>query len=222
MPLKARGGAPPDARPKQLQAVIKAAVGAGGEWVLDVLGAPFGSVLDKDGDGEWFDGATDFHPDQFGLPPAVYYHGWTPEGKPSTAPAYIGKTIRRWVDGAGVWFRVVLNKASAYARRVWEAAQQDRARASTGAIPHLARVSPSGHILEWPIGELSLLDVEGGRRPVNRHAVALPVMKALYDQAGMELPRAAYGVNPGCEREIRRHAGLWRCKELLRQIREMD
>lgn len=180
---------------------VKAVQGEGGEWVLDVLGAPYGSVLDKDADGEWFDANTNFHADKFGMPPAVYYHGWDEEGRPKGSPSYIGKTIKRWVDSAGMWFRVVLDQAKAEAKRVWEAAQRNVARASTGTLPHLARVEQGGHIVEWPIGELSLLDAEGGRQPVNRHAIAVPAMKAVYDQAGLSWPDDIASESGGPEAE---------------------
>ena len=45
-----------------------------------------------------------------------------------------------------------------------------------------------GHIAEWPVGELSVFDADGPRQPANRYAVAVPVLKAVYDQAGIALP----------------------------------
>lgn len=164
------------------------AIKAVGDWELEVLGVPFGSPAQKDAHGEYFSLATKFHEDKFGLPPAVYYHGYSENGKPSGSPQYIGKTIRRWVDAKGVWFRVVLDKSNSYAGKVWEAAKAGMARASSGSISHLVRRARDGHITEWVVAELSVFDTYGGKDPANNYAVAIPVMKMVYQQAGLSLP----------------------------------
>lgn len=168
---------------------VKAVDNSNGEWVLDVLGNPWGGPNGgRDSDGEFFSPQTKFHEDKFGLPPAVYYHGYDPDnGRPSGEPQYIGKTVSREVRSDGVWYRVVLDKASRFAQRVWEAAKQGIARASSGSN-HLHRVDKDGHIREWPVTELSIFDAVGKRQPANSYAVALPAMKAVYQAAGLPLP----------------------------------
>ena len=162
---------------------------AAGDWELDVLGVPFGGPNNgRDAQGEYFDEQTALHPDKWALPPVVYYHGYTPEGKPAGKPEYIGKAVSRWVDQAGVWYRVVLDQANALSKRVMDAARQLAARASSGSISHLVRVGADGHIDEWPVAELSIFDASGKRQPANQYAMALPVAKALYDQAGLQWP----------------------------------
>jgi hypothetical protein len=161
---------------------------AGGAWEVDVLIAPFGSEANKDSDGEFFDATTKFHEDKWPSPPAVYYHGYDAPGKPAQAPAYIGQTVKRWVDAAGAWLRVKLDETSEYARRVWDAVQAGTARASSGSARHLTRTESNGHIAEWPIVEASLFDTSDGKQPANRYAVALPAAKAVYEQAGIEIP----------------------------------
>ena len=158
------------------------------EWVLDILAVPFGSPDNRDSQGEYFDAQTHLHEDKYPLPPLVYHHGMTDglQAKEET-PEYLGKTIKRWVDGAGVWVRGVLDKTAARAKVVWEAAKQGLARASSGST-HLARVDQDGHIREWPVSEISIFDVSDGRQPANRHAVAIPAMKAIYERAGLPLP----------------------------------
>ncbi len=74
------------------------------------------------------------------------------------------------------------------ARRVWEAAKKELARASSGSIEHLTRKDRDGHIEEWPVAELSVFDIGEGRQPANRHAVALPVLKSIYEQADLDWP----------------------------------
>lgn len=154
---------------------------------LDVLGIPFGSSSNKDAHDEYFSAQTEFHFDKFGLPPAVYYHGFNEIG-PMGKPEYIGRCVSREVKGDGVWFRVVLDLASALARKVFEAAQAGVARASSGTIAHLMRKSGDGHITEWPIVELSVFDTYNGKSPANPYAVALPVAKSIYKAAGLQWP----------------------------------
>jgi hypothetical protein len=82
-----------------------------GDWELEVLGCPYyGPDGGKDADGEYFSPDTKFHEDKYSLPPVVYYHGFTPEGRPAGEPQYIGKAIGRETRQDGVWYRVVLDK----------------------------------------------------------------------------------------------------------------
>jgi hypothetical protein len=167
----------------------KASVKAVGDgWEVDVLIAPFGSEQNKDKDGEYFDATTKFHEDKYPSPPAVYYHGYDEPGKESASPQYIGKTVKRWIDNAGAWLRMQLDKTSEYASRVREAVLAGTARASSGSAKHLTRRESNGHITEWPIVEASLFDMTGGKEPCNRYAVVLPAAKAIYEVAGIEIP----------------------------------
>jgi len=170
--------------------IIFGVVKAAGEWELDVLANPYGGPNDgRDADGQYFSTNTKFHEDQIPLPPVVYYHGYGDDKRPMGLPEFIGKTARRWTDGQGVWYRVVLNRASAFAQRVWDAAQRGAARASTGVVLASHRVDQkSGEILSWLNGELSIFETDSGKRPANGYAVALPALKAVYDQAGLVLP----------------------------------
>lgn len=161
----------------------------GDEWALDVLGVPYGGPNNgRDSDGEYFSTQTKLYLDRYPTVPAVYYHGYDENGLPASEPQIIGKTTGHEVRADGVWFRVVLDQANDYARRVWEAAKQGIARASSGSIAHLRRVAPDGHITHWPVAELSIFDAVGKRQPANQYAVALPVAKAVYDRAGLTLP----------------------------------
>lgn len=166
---------------------IKAVQGENGEWRLEVLGIPFGSPQDRDSDGQFFDADTNVHLDKYPVIPAVYYHGRDPQGKPID-PVYLGPTKYLRTDEKGHWFSVVIEKVKKFAERVWEAAKDGSARASSGSAPHLVRIDDNGHIREWPIIELSVFDTGEGRQPSNRHAVAMPMLKAIYAEAGIELP----------------------------------
>ncbi len=166
---------------------VKAIEGSGLE--LDVLGLPYGGPHEgRDAQGEYFAPDTQTHEDKWPLPPVVYYHGYGDDGRPAGSPAYIGRTVKRWRDAAGEWFRVVLDDASDLARRVFEAARRGAAHASTGAPSHLVRKDTDGHIREWPVAELSVFETDTGKLPANTYAVALPVHKAVYTAAGLSLP----------------------------------
>lgn len=163
--------------------IVKAVKNEAGEWLLDVLGVPFGSPEDRDADGEYFSPRTDLWLEQIPKRPIVYYHGYE-----ELTPTVIGEEISHEIRADGVWFRVLLDKASEFAGRVWEAAQQGLARASSGAINHLVRTAPDGQILVWPLGELSIFDTNEARYPSNQGAIAVPVLKSIYKQAGLVLP----------------------------------
>lgn len=156
-----------------------------GDWLLDVLGVPYGTPNDRDRHNEFFTPHTNLHFDKYGLPPVVYYHGFDPEnGKPAGEPVYIGSTTSREVRADGVWYRVVLDKRHELAKRVWQAAQRLAAFASSGSANHLVRVAKNGEVLHWPVIELSLFDIDPamGRVPANNYAIARPVLKAMYPQ----------------------------------------
>ena len=165
------------------------AVKAAGDWELDVLGIPFGGPAAKDSQGEYFSPRTNLHLDSFGKPLIVYYHGLNSDNTPSGEPEIIGRVKGHEQRSDGVWWRIALDKASEYAKRVWEAAKRGAVAVSSGSMPHLVRTAKDGEITSWPVGELSLWDLgEGRSRAASPYAVALPAMKAAYKRAGIDLP----------------------------------
>lgn len=165
------------------------AVEDGDNWTLEVLGVPFGSRDHKDFDGEWFTPNTDIMLKVGESRPALYMHGKTPRGERQEHPEVIGVATYIGVREDGHWFKVVLDKAKTFAKRIWTAAKRGLARASSGAIAHLFRGDGTGEIGVWPIGELSLIDTGQGREPANWDAVAMPI-KAVFDDAGLEMPES--------------------------------
>ena len=151
-----------------------------GDWHLEVLGAPYGGHLGgKDAQGQYFSPRTSFGMDPGETRPVYYYHGDTPEGQRAAVPEIIGKAKATRRDSKGLWFDVVLDKSKALAKRVYEAATRGLARASSGAANYLTRYGEDGEILSWPITELTLLDVGGGRAPAND--LARVSAKSLFD-----------------------------------------
>lgn len=159
-------------------------------YELDILANPFGSPSDVDSDGEYFAPDTKFHEDKLPLPPAVYYHGGDEKGGQAPMPHFIGMTIKRWVDDAGVWYRVKLDETSEYAKRVWEAAKQGLARVSSGAVLASVRKDVTGKITSWMNGEVSIFDTLNDKLPANPKAIAMPVkaLKKLYEDHNIPYP----------------------------------
>lgn len=172
------------------------AIKAVGDWELEVRAIPYG--MDKDG--QTFDAGTDFMLDTFNSPLIVYQHGFTRRGQPQSRPEVIGKalTVERRADG--IWVRVLLDRTKALAGRVMQAVRDKLAVASSGSIDHLARMirdgvetfyskDAPGRITVWPFAELSLWDRSSDNySPASHHALAYPVIKALYAEAGMDWP----------------------------------
>ncbi len=167
----------------------KGTIKAVGDWELEVLAIPYGGPnKGRDAQGEYFSEETNLYLDKFDNPIVSYYHGFDPDGYPQGEPEEIGEVLSRESKSDGLWVRVLLDKASQYAQRVWEAAKEGLARASSGTIEHIRRVARDGLITHWPLVELALFDTEGSRQPANDYAVAIPVMKAAYKQAGRDWP----------------------------------
>lgn len=152
------------------------AVKAGDEWMLDVLAVPYGGDRDgKDSDGQFFSPKTRLHLDKFEKPIVLYYHGYNEDGTPQGDPVIIGEAVSHETKQDGVWWRIALDKANELAKRVWDAAKQGIAKASSGSIAHLVRYDKrTGEIQNWPLVEISLFDAIGKRQPANQYAVAMP------------------------------------------------
>lgn len=170
--------------------IVKPIKNDDGEWVLDVLAAPFdGPFNGKDHDGEYFHSGTNFMLDNLPKRPIIHYHGSDGEGK-QVDPEIIGRELDHRQDAQGVWVRVALDKTKETARRIWEAAKEGMARASSGSIQHLVRLSETiqGKIDVWPLAELSLMDMRQGEYPANPYAVAMPVLEKSFKAAGLQAP----------------------------------
>jgi len=88
-----------------------------------VLGCPYGGDRSgKDTYGTYFSTKTNFMLDVGDVRPVIYYHGIKPDSSGlEEMPEVIGKAIVDKRDEDGLWFRVILNKASSLAKRIWEA-----------------------------------------------------------------------------------------------------
>ncbi len=160
------------------------------EWTLDVLGVPFGGPFNgKDRDKQYFDEKTETFHNVYKSIPAVYGHGLTPDGKKALAPEIVGTASYNHTNERGHWYKVILDKASKMAARLWNAAKNGKARASSGSLSHMVRIDANGHIAKWPVAEMTLVDLDTSNLiPSNPYAVAVPTMKASYHAAGIDYP----------------------------------
>lgn len=170
------------------------AVKAVGDWELDVLGNPYG----PDSDQQWFDEGTEIPTSEV---PVVYYHGIRDDQRGLVEkPIVIGKATKTERNAQGQWWRVVLDKLKDEAKKVMDAAREkpSKAVASSGAIDYLSRLEiggklqpydkrTPGRIAVWHMGELSLWDWKPGHNQAHPYAVAVPALKATYDEAGINL-----------------------------------
>jgi hypothetical protein len=167
------------------------------EWEIEIRAVPFG----MDGDQQSFDAETDYMLDTFSTPAILYHHGINP-GKQSLQekPVIIGKSVSVEKRADGIYIRAILDKTLEFARRVWEAAKNGIAVASSDSISHLARLDVggkrimyekgrAGRISVWPLAGVSLWDnVKENFNPASQNAIALPAMKAIYRDAGLLFP----------------------------------
>ena len=167
---------------------IAGAIKIAGDWALDVLGVPFGGpVRGRDAVGERFTPSTKIHQDLYPEIPAFYYHSYDSHGNPQGDPVIIGKATYDHADERGHWYKVILDQTKEFAARVWEAAKNGVARASSGSIAHILRKTEDGDITNWPVVEMSLMDdAPGNFQAANGYAVALPAAKAAYQLAGLK------------------------------------
>lgn len=147
------------------------------EGVVMVKGIPFGDSNNRDIHNQFFTPQTNFLSHILPLPPVFHFHG----AKTGSLSEEIGETISREQRDDGVWYKVKLflnsqtEAVSTKASELWEAAKTGTLFGSSGAVEATIKVDDeSGEILQWFVGELSLVD---GKRqfPANFHATAIPV-----------------------------------------------
>jgi hypothetical protein len=162
---------------------------ANGEWKLEVLGAPYGGLIDgKDMQGDYFSRRTDFMVEPGDERPVLYYHGMSPTGQRESSIETIGKARVTKRNDQGLWFEVILDKTKKYAERIWKAAINGLARASSGSVNYLVRRNADGELLQWPVAELTLLDKSDSRVPANE--LATVQLKAAFSEVGIDFPKA--------------------------------
>jgi len=208
------------------------AVKAVGDWEIDITALPYNV---QDSDSQWFDYDTDTMTDTFTNPAIFYHHGIKPGMKgPEDKPIIIGKAMSMEKRADGFHIRAILDQSLEYARRVWNAVKNGSVAVSSDSIAHLARLEVGGkrimyeknrpgRIAVWPLAGISLWDtVEGNFRAASRNAIALPAMKAIYRNAGIEFPEIApdtTGDGQAKKRARRRAEIVEQSKNVLKKLR---
>lgn len=136
---------------------------------------------------QFLQGVTDFDLENFPTPPVAYYHGYDKKNKKSPKPIYIGRTIKRENRADGHYLIAKLNNKPE-ANAVWEAALAQKAVVSPATASHLIRKEADGTLTYWPIVEISAWDYADSRKQAHPQSRAFPVLKALYQEAGIPLP----------------------------------
>jgi hypothetical protein len=214
--------------------LLNASVKAIGDWELDILAVPFDY---RDADKQWFDDKTDIMEQAFSTPLMVYQHGIQQGARRlDDKPIIVGKTkpgsLTKKSDGWHI--RVVLDKALKVAKDIMEAAYKNMVAVSSGSISHLARLDIGGKLIQyeknragriavWPLAEVSIWEMGGGNvQPANPFAIAMPVMKAMYREAGVRFPDVDT-IDAVKADEVRRRAKVEEIKqETLKLIAKME
>ena len=209
----------------------KLAVKAVGDWELDILVIPFGG---KDSDGQYFDASTEIMEDAYSTPLVIYQHGVKQgakglEDRPQVIGRSVPGTLRKLSDGWHI--RAVLNKAMKAAKEVMDAAIRGVVAVSSDSIAHLARLDiggklipyekqRAGRIAVWPLAGYSLWEKGNGNfLPASHMAFALPVMKAMYREAGLPFPEIQSKPTDGALSEADEAAKRARREEILNKTK---
>jgi hypothetical protein len=213
------------------------AVKAVGDWELDVVPVPFGSSDNRDSDKQWFDHMTEIMEDVYSTPLVLYQHGVEQGAKDFQArPKAIGKSVPGSLEkrSDGWHVRVILNKAMKVAKDIMDAARKGLVAVSSDSISHIARLEVNGKLINyeknrpgriaiWPLAGFSLWELGNGNfQPSNRQAIALPVMKAMYRDAGIPFPEIKQseftdGVLPEADEAAKRA----RKEEIIRKAKQI-
>lgn len=175
--------------PYRIESGLIKAVQEGEDFMIELLACPFGSEADKDYWGEWFSKRTEFMTKIGETRPVIYNHGISPDGQFEPDKAEIG-TGKAWkLDQGGFWFKIKLDPASKFFKKVWAAATAGKLFGSTGVAGILKKkIKTTGELLLWAIGEITLVVAEKGWRPANWNAFARAPLKSLYESVEIDLP----------------------------------
>jgi hypothetical protein len=115
----------------------------------------FSSDKEKDLHGTWFDHRTSFYLDWFSERPWLYHHGLRPEELVSSRSQRIGTWDSIGQDEIGVFVEGELDLRHQYVDAVKQLLDDDVLFPSSGTLNYLMKVAPDGHVMDWPIVEVS-------------------------------------------------------------------
>lgn len=146
--------------------------------IVLVKGIPFGDHNQRDVHGQYFSQRTNFLSHILPLPPVFHFHG----AKSGSLTDPVAETLSREQRSDGVYYKVrlfldgVKDSVRQKANELWEAAKSGDLYASSGAVEATIKIAETGEILQWLVGELSLINNNNNReRPANFHATVIPL-----------------------------------------------
>jgi hypothetical protein len=150
--------------------------------IIEGIAAPNGSPARRDAHGEFFTARTNFQLDWFAERPLIIGHGLGPSGT-----AVVGKVVAVERRPEGLWIRAQLDKAGTWFGKIRGMLERGALSFSSATMPHLAKVTPSGEITDWPIVEVSLTP-----SPASRDARITNVREAAAHYQTIGAPVAAF------------------------------
>jgi hypothetical protein len=129
--------------------------------------------------------------------PALYQHALDGQLKTQV----VGQIDVMQMDDIGVWVEAQLNSSSRYVDAIRQLVADGKLHWSSGTLPGARKVAQDGHILRWPIVEMSLTPTPAEFRMVER---PIGEIKAAYEALGLHLQAAG----EGAEDARRAKAGL--------------
>jgi len=152
----------------------------GSELEYECYGIKYGSRDKRDLEGTYFDADTRFHLDWHIQWPWLYHHGKNKFIQLDNVGTWKSATP----DDAGIFFRGELDARHRYLQQVQELLQEKALHPSSGTFNYMMTVEDDGHILEWPVGELSstVAPAEFRMDPISQRAAKALLVLGGYDE----------------------------------------
>jgi phage head maturation protease len=133
---------------------------------------------------DYFTKSTDFWLDHWSTRPMLYHHA---QDEATKAAPVVGTWTSATVDSVGVWLEGQLNKAHQYHGAIKELVRRGALKLSSDSAPHLVvrerQMNGAHEIKRWPLLAASLTPT-----PAEPRLMAIDYIKALYTEAGIDLP----------------------------------
>lgn len=121
-----------------------------------------------------------------GLVPSLYHHAMDGQAK----TAVVGRIDVMQPDDTGLWVEAQLDLSNEYTLAIQRLVAEGKLHWSSGTLPGARKVADDGHILRWPIVEMSLTPTPAEYRMLNR---PIETIRAAYKSIGLELPDLSQG-----------------------------
>lgn len=120
--------------------------------IIGGYGVTFTGPDRLDLEGDYFDANTNLWLEHYPVVPLLYEHGMDSE----MGARVIGEARPMRQDKVGVWYEAQLHERDAYEAAIMELVEAGKLGYSTGSLAHLVERASDGHLLSWPVAELTL------------------------------------------------------------------